>query len=93
MISAMDGSESLSPYFRGERLLVVPRRRAPRLAVLDLLASQFEPGHYYPEAVVNEMLSRFHPDYCAMRRYLVEEGFMARGDGIYWRAGGTVEVD
>jgi hypothetical protein len=60
--------------------------------VLDLLASQFEPGHYYAEPVVNELLSRFHPDYCAMRRYLVEEGFMARQDGVYWRAGGTVDV-
>lgn len=89
----MDVTRTLRPYFRGERLQAIPRRRAPRLAVLDLMASQFEPGHYYPEAAVNELLSRFHPDYCAMRRYLVEEGFMERRGGMYWRAGGTVDVD
>ena len=89
----MDVSQALRPYFRGGRLLAVPRRRAPRLAVLDLLAGQFEPGQYYPEAEVNEQLCRFHPDYCAMRRYLVEEGFMARGNGVYWRTGGSVDVE
>ncbi|WP_235531297.1 DUF2087 domain-containing protein [Phycicoccus sp. Soil748] len=27
----------------------------------------------------------------ALRRYLVEEGFMDRRDGRYWPAGGTVD--
>ena len=89
----MDVARPLMPYFRGEQLHAIPRRRALRLAVLDMMASHFEPGHYYPEPAVNELLSRFHPDYCAMRRYLVEEGFMERRDGVYWRAGGTVDVD
>ena len=38
------------------------------------------------------MLSAFHPDYAALRRGLVDEGFLARDGGIYWRIGGTVEV-
>ena len=89
----MELSDLCRPYFRGERLVVVPRRRSARLAVLDLLANQFEPGRRYPEATVNAVLSRFHPDFCALRRYLVDEGFMVRRDGVYWRAGGTVQVD
>jgi hypothetical protein len=38
------------------------------------------------------MLSAFHPDYAALRRYLVDESLLAREGGTYWRVGGTVEV-
>jgi hypothetical protein len=89
----MGPGPALEPYFRGGRLVSIPRRRAPRLAVLDLLANQFEPGLRYAEADVNEVLARYHPDFCALRRYLVDEEFLARADGVYWRTGGTVEVD
>lgn len=70
----------------------MPRRRAARLALLDWVASHFEPGRRYPEEAVNVVLSQFHSDYCALRRYLVEEGFMERRQQTYWRAGGTFEV-
>jgi len=33
-----------------------------------------------------------HPDHAALRRYLVDEGFLERAGGIYWRTGGTVEL-
>ena len=33
-----------------------------------------------------------YDDYAALRRYLVDEGFLTREGGIYWRSGGTVEV-
>jgi hypothetical protein len=79
-------------FVTGGRLTVIPARRSKRLAVLDWLAQAFEPGHTYPEATVNQVLRRFHPDHAALRRYLVDEGFMARRDGYYWRAGGTFDV-
>ena len=75
------------------RLRLVPRRRAARLAVLDTLANEFRPGLRYSEDTVNVALSRFHPDYCALRRLLVEEEFLDRRDGIYWRIGGTFDVE
>ena len=43
-------------------------------------------------AEVNEILARFHPDYAALRRYLVENGFMTRENSVYWRSGGTFDV-
>jgi hypothetical protein len=75
------------------RLRAIPRRRAARLAVLDTLSTEFQPGVRYSENDVNAALSRFHPDYCALRRYLIEEQFLDRQDGIYWRIGGTFLVD
>ena len=74
------------------RLHTIPTKRAKRLVVLDHLAQQFEPGRVYPEAEVVEVLTRFHPDHAALRRYLVDDLFLSREDGRYWRSGGTVEA-
>jgi hypothetical protein len=74
------------------RLHSLPTRHAKLLAVLDLLAQEFEPGQTYHESEVNEVLQRFHPDYAAVRRYLVDNDFLTREDGSYWRSGGTFEV-
>ena len=53
----------------------------------------FEPGQAYAEKEVNKTLSAVHPDYASLRRYLVDDEFLHRRDGFYWRAGGTFEVD
>jgi hypothetical protein len=74
------------------RLRTIPTKLSKLLVVLDRLAQEFEPGHTYPESQVNEVLQRFHPDYAALRRYLVENGFMTREDSVYWRSGGTFDV-
>jgi hypothetical protein len=75
------------------RLVAIPAQRGKRLVVLDFLAGLFEPGVRYREAEVNQALRAYHPDYAALRRYLVDEGFMRRDQGVYWRTGGTVDVD
>ena len=74
------------------RLHTIPSRHAKLLVVLDRLAQEFEPGRTYPENEVNKVLQRFHPDCAALRRYLVENDFMTRDGGVYWRSGGTFEV-
>jgi hypothetical protein len=74
------------------RLTTIPSKPSLLLVVLDHLAQEFEPGRTYPEAEVNSILQGFHPDYAALRRYLVENGFMTREDNVYWRSGGTFEV-
>jgi hypothetical protein len=74
------------------RLKTIPTKHSKLMVVLDHLAQAFEPGTTYPEAKVNEILQRVHPDYAALRRYLVENGFMTREDNVYWRSGGTFEV-
>jgi hypothetical protein len=79
-------------FVRGGRLITIPARLSKRRAVLDWIAQVFEPGLVYPESAVNVKLGRLHPDFAALRRYLVDEGFMERRHGLYWRAGGTFEV-
>lgn len=74
------------------RLHTVPAKQPVRLVVLDHVAQLFEPGRHYPEAEVNTRLRTVHDDVAALRRYLVEEGFLDRDAGRYWRSGGTFEV-
>ena len=74
------------------RLKTIPTKLSKLLVVLDRIAQEFEPGQTYPEVLVNDVLQRFHPDFAALRRYLVENGFMTREDNVYWRSGGTFEV-
>jgi hypothetical protein len=74
------------------RLHTIPSKHAKLLVVLDHLAQSFEPGARYEEAEVNLVLRRFHDDYAALRRYLVENGFLTREAGIYWRSGGSYDV-
>jgi hypothetical protein len=74
------------------RLHTIPSRRAKRLVMLDHLAQSFELGRSYPEVEVNEILRRFHDDVAALRRYLVDDRFLSREAGHYWRTGGTVDV-
>jgi hypothetical protein len=83
----------LRVFIRDGKLTKIPAVHSKRRVVLDWLAGLFEPGVAYAESEVNETLKAVHPDYAALRRYLVDEEFLHRRDGFYWRAGGTFDVD
>jgi len=82
----------LRAFLEDGRVRAMPAKWSKRLVVLDYLAQVFEPGVRYSEAEASAMLRAFHPDYAMLRRYLVDEGFLERADGIYWRSGGTVAL-
>jgi len=82
--------EVLARYFTGDRLRELPAQRSKRLVVLERLALEFEPGVRYDEPQVNALLRRFHPDHATLRRQLVDEGYLDRSAGEYWRSGGRV---
>lgn len=82
----------LSAFVRAGRLTSIPAQRSKRRVVLDHLVRVFEPGVRYPEREVNVLLAVWHPDVAALRRYLVDEGFLTREAGVYWRSGGYVDV-
>jgi DNA-binding transcriptional ArsR family regulator len=77
----------LGDFLEGDRLREIPARQKKRLVVLRWLGDHFRPGERYPEAQVNEILARYHPDFATLRRMLVDEELMQRGGGFYWRAG------
>lgn len=79
----------LRPFVRDGRIVAMPARHGKRLAMLDWLAQDFEPGRTYTEAMVNLILGQRHADTASLRRYLVDEGFLSREAGQYWRSGGS----
>ena len=85
-----DEAKVLRTCFKDGRLARIPTKRAQKLIVLDRLAQEFDIGTRYRERQVNAILRRFHDDVAALRRYLVDEGFLDRASGEYWRSGGSV---
>jgi hypothetical protein len=71
----------------------MPAKRSRRLLLLEQIAQAFEPGVRYPEQQVSQFLGTLHPDYAALRRYLVDEELLTRSGGQYWRSGGAVPTD
>ena len=82
----------LRAFVKDGRLRSIPAIRSKRLVLLDWLAQDFEPGRRYSERQVNDILRLRHEDTAYLRRALVDEGFMDRSGGRYWRIGGTVDT-
>ena len=74
------------------RLQNIPVQRKKRLVVLNWLVEDFQPGRLYPEEEVNRIILCRHPDFAALRRYLVDEELMQRRRGVYWRTGTVPNV-
>ena len=74
-------------------LSAIPTRIRKRLVVLNEMAQAVRDRADLRRDPVNNTLRPWHDDVAALRRYLVEEGFLERRDGLYWRAGGTIEYD
>jgi hypothetical protein len=82
----------LRAFVRDGRITRLPAARAKRRVLLEHVVTVFEPGVRYPEREVDAILRAWHDDHATLRRYLIDEGLMAREAGIYWRIGGPVDV-
>lgn len=81
-------------FVRGDRLLSLPAQESKRRLVLDRVSQSFEPGRHYAECDVDAVLTAWTAgadvDHVTLRRFLVDDGFLDRAGGEYWRAGGSV---
>ncbi|MFG1807389.1 DUF2087 domain-containing protein [Streptomyces sp. NPDC049040] len=76
---ARQTAHGVTDLFSRGRLTAIPRRPARREQLLGYLAARlFTGGRVYTEREVNEALSTVHEDTSALRRYLIEEGFLGR---------------
>jgi hypothetical protein len=87
-----DAAKVLRRFVKDGRLTSIPAQHNKRLVILDWLAQRFEPGEIYPERTVNLVIGKVHDDVAALRRYLVDDEFLERREGFYWRAGGSFEL-
>ncbi len=91
VLEAVAADPLLRVFVAGGRIQAMPAKHSRRLLLLDKIAQGFEPGVRYPERNVSLFLGALHSDYAALRRYLVDEDFLSRSHGEYWRSGGTVD--
>ena len=83
-----DARKVLKNYLNPDGTLKqIPPAKNRLLIVLNFIVDAFAFDTNYTEKEVNTILRRFHLDTAALRRYLVDNGLMAReGDGSrYWR--------
>lgn len=85
--TAADAQEQkvLQTFLDGERVKAIPAQYEKKLVLLKWMASKFETDVRYSEFEVNEIIKQHHPDSAWFRRWLVDQKFMAREKGIYWR--------
>ena len=72
-------------FFVGGRLKEIPVQRKKRVVILERLLEEFEPNRVYTEAEVNDVLRRFHPDVCTLRREFICQKMMVRNSRKYKR--------
>ena len=77
--------EVVSNYFKYGKLTQIPTQRKKREIVLGEILKQFESNREYTEKDVNEVILRYHDDFCTIRRELIALGMMTRSSGIYKR--------
>ena len=74
-------------FFKDGKLKNIPAQLKKKKVVYALLAELFEPGRDYAEREVNEILAAAYPDFCTLRRGLVDDGLLTREGGVYRVAG------
>ncbi len=93
VVQALESDPRLRVFTGSGRILTIPARQSRRRQLLDVIARAFEPGVRYPERQISQFLGELHPDFAALRRYLVDEEFLSRSDGEYWRTGGSTHPE
>jgi hypothetical protein len=85
--AAMEGASArVGALFSRGQLVSMPRAGALRIELLRYLLRRFERDRVYSEKEIQELLEPIYGDHAAVRRYLVDEGLMARDNlGTYWR--------
>ena len=74
-------------FVKDGRLVSIPAKPSKRDLLLPLILDRcFPEDREYEEKEVNMRLALLHPDVAALRRYLVDGGWMTRAAGIYRRA-------
>ena len=74
-------------FLRDDRLVAIPAKPSKRDLLLPVILDRcFPEDRDYEEKEVNMRLALLHQDVAALRRYLVDGGWMTREAGIYRRA-------
>ncbi|CUS04736.2 Transcriptional regulator, ArsR family [Candidatus Promineifilum breve] len=75
----------LRTWVKDGRIVDIPAQEKKKQILIRWVARQIDPARRWTEREFSEWLSQFNEDYAFLRRYLVDNHYMARENGIYWR--------
>ncbi len=74
----------LRVFFPGEQLVAFPAREAKKQIVLREILRRLPEAEDWTEPQINALLGAMYPpDYCTLRRALVDRGYVDRRAGVY----------
>jgi hypothetical protein len=81
-----DQEKIVRTFIRDGQLVSIPAKPSKRDLLLPVILDRcFPDDRQYEESEVNMRLALLHPDVAALRRYLVDGGWMTREAGVYRR--------
>jgi hypothetical protein len=79
-------ARTIGRFIKDGRLVGWPAQYSRQLYVLEEVAKVFEPGMRYGERDIDNILKQIYEyDHCTLRRYLVDNKFLHRENGVYWK--------
>lgn len=75
----------LDSFLEYGRLKSIPTQRKKRRIILEELVKELKPGRRYSEPEINQILLRYHDDFCTLRREMIAEKLLDRDHGQYWK--------
>jgi excisionase family DNA binding protein len=79
------GQMVVNRFMKDGRFAKLPVQQARRRYILEHILRAFEQNRVYDEKEVNGVITRFHDDYCLVRREFIMAKMMSRKDGKYRR--------
>lgn len=73
----------IKTFFEYGKLKAIPAQRKKQRICLEEISKAFRIGKEYEEKEVNEIILRFHEDFCTIRRDMISEHIMERDGSIY----------
>ena len=73
----------LRTFIKNGKLVQLPKQWKKKRIILDELVTRLDQDKTYAESELNQALITFFPDYCTLRRLLIDEGYMVREGTLY----------
>lgn len=75
----------LDAFLEYGRLKTIPAQRKKKRIILEEIAGAFDFDRLYSEQEVNQIILRYHDDFCTLRRDMIAEKLLDRDQRGYWR--------
>ena len=73
----------IDSFIENGRLRSIPAQLKKREVICRHILREFESDRDYSESEVNEIISRYHDDFCTLRREFISLGYMTRDHEVY----------